>query len=477
MAIVTNSPNPFAEWLERYAPDPVLFAEEVFGFTLQDWQKEALQAYGRGQRHISIRSGHGVGKTTTLAIATWHHGLTRYPQKTVMTAPTSAQLFDALWAEVKSLYAKLPIALQELFIVKADRIELASDPAGSFIAARTARAETPEALQGIHSDNVLLIGDEASAIPEPIFEAAVGSMSGPTAVTFLAGNPTRTSGTFFETHHKLKDRWFTMKVSCEDSTLVSKDFIEDMVHRYGGRDSNQFRIRVLGEFPLADADAVIPYEMVDTAQDREIKVAFDTPVIWGLDLARSGNDRSALAKRQGAKLLERVNFWSEPDLMVTVGRVKREYDNTPASMKPIAIMVDAIGIGAGVADRLRELGLPSRAVNVSESAALNERYANLRAELWFRAREWFESRTVTMPKDDRQQNLVEELTGPSYKFTTSGKYQVEGKADMKRRGVRSPDLADAFCLTFAHNAGVALFGNKATNSWSKPITRGGVGYA
>ena len=480
---MTDRVNPLLEWLSIYGPSSVRFAEEVLGFDLDTWQRTVLEAYDRGERRISIRSGHGVGKTTTLAIIALHHILTKLPQKTVMTAPTSAQLFDALWSEIKTLIGRLPkdetgySFLADLLDVKSDRIELRAAVSESFMAARTSRAETPEALQGVHSENVLLICDEASGIPEPIFEAAAGSMSGHNATTILCGNPVRTSGTFFDTHHKLKDMWFTVKVSCEDSRFVSKDYVEDMERRYGGRDSNPFRVRVLGEFPLADADTVIPFEMVESSQGREIRVARDTPVVWGLDLARTGNDRSALAKRQGAILLEPVEFWREPDLMATVGKVKAMYDQTPFDYKPVAIMVDAIGIGAGVADRLRELGLPSRAINVSESAGLSDKYMNLRAELWFRAREWFESKTCSMPRDDRKENLGEELTAVTYKFTSSGKYKIESKEDMKRRGVRSPDLGDAFVLTFAQNASTALHGSKATATWSKPLKRPGVGYA
>ena len=474
---MTTTTNPFIEWRSRYGPSAELFAEEVLGFTLDDWQRTVIQAYDRGERRISIRSGHGVGKTTCLAILAVHHQLTKLPQKTVMTAPTSAQLFDALWSEIKTVIGRLPAALQDLLVVKSDRIELAAAPSESFMAARTSRAETPEALQGVHSENVLLICDEASGIPEPIFEAAAGSMSGHNATTILCGNPVRTSGTFFDTHHKLKDMWFTVRVSCEDSRFVSPDYVTDMERRYGGRDSNPFRVRVLGEFPLADADTVIPFEFVESATARDIRVSRDTPVVWGLDLARTGNDRSALAKRQGAVLLDQVEFWREPDLMATVGKVKSQYDATPFDFKPVAIMVDAIGIGAGVADRLRELGLPARAINVSENAGLSDKYKNLRAELWFKAREWFESRAVTVPRDDRKESLIEELTAVTYKFTSSGKYQIESKEDMKRRGVRSPDLADAFVLTFAQNASTALHGSKASTTWAKPIRRVNVNYA
>ena len=132
--------------------------------------------------------------------------------------------------------------------------------------------------------------------------------------------------------------------------------------------------------------------------------------------------------------------------MVTTGRIKADYDTTPYDMRPIEILIDAIGLGAGVYDRCKELGLPVRAVNVGEAAAMRENCMRLRDELWFKGREWFQERLGSIPQDDA---LIAELTAPTYTFTSTGKMVVESKADMKKRGMRSPDLADAFLLTFA----------------------------
>jgi phage terminase large subunit len=132
--------------------------------------------------------------------------------------------------------------------------------------------------------------------------------------------------------------------------------------------------------------------------------------------------------------------------MVTAGRIKAEYDATPYDMRPYTILIDAIGLGAGVYDRCKELGLPVRAINVGEAAATRENCMRLRDELWFKGRDWFQERLGSIPQDD---GLIAELTAPTYTFTSTGKMVVESKADMKKRGVRSPDLADAFLLTFA----------------------------
>ena len=155
----------------------------------------------------------------------------------------------------------MPKALQELLEVKSDRIELRPSPTEAFISARTSRAEQPEALQGIHSDHVMLVADEASGVPEAVFEAAAGSMSGHEAVTILLGNPVRGTGYFYETHNRLRDEWFTLHVNCEKSKRVSKEFVREMAIKYG-EESNAYRVRVLGEFPLADDDTMIPFAVV-----------------------------------------------------------------------------------------------------------------------------------------------------------------------------------------------------------------------
>lgn len=210
--------NAFVQWLKRYRDNPVLFAREVLEVEPDVWQAEVMMAVASGERRISIRSGHGVGKSTTVAILCLWYLLTRYPVKIVITAPTSAQLFDALFAEIKRWVNILPPQVQELLNVKSDRVEIKAAPETGFISARTSRAESPEALQGIHADHVLLIADEASGVPEAVFEAAAGSMSGEEASTILLGNPTRSSGFFFDTHNRLKDQWWTRRVSCVDSS-------------------------------------------------------------------------------------------------------------------------------------------------------------------------------------------------------------------------------------------------------------------
>lgn len=452
----------YAFFIEAYKDRPVEFVEKVLGARPLPWQREFLLAIARGQRRISVRAGHGVGKSTACSWALIWFMFTRYPQKSVLTAPTAGQLFDALFSEVKRWINVLPDYLKENIDVFSDRIVLKAAPESSFMSARTSSADRPEALAGVHSEHVLLICDEASAIPEPVFESAAGSMSGHSATTVLIGNPTRNTGLFFKTHHQLRGDWLTMHVSCRDNPLVSEDFIEQIKNTYG-ESSNAYRVRVLGEFALREDDVLIPAELVDGAMDRDIVLDRSEPIYYGVDVARFGDDRTVICKRQGQVVVE-LRHWSGADLMETVGRIvhEAEIDN------PTEIMVDSIGLGSGVADRLRELGYNVRDVNVSESSAMNPQAARLRDELWLNVREWLNQRTCKLPKQD---DLRAELCSPTYTFTSTGKIKVEGKSDMKRRGMRSPDLADALCLTFA--GGAAMVGGRASRWVSgKPLKRG-----
>lgn len=466
---MTEAGVAIAEFAARYDKDWVGLVRNVFKMEPDPFQADILTAVQNGERRISVRSGHGVGKSQSLAWCIVCHALTRFPQATVATAPTSGQLFDVLAAQTKAAFKRLPPALAELFEVKSESIVHRGAPEESFISFRTSRAETPEALAGVHSEgHVLLIADEASGVPDPVFVAASGSMSGHNATTILAGNPVRTSGLFFETHHELARMWRTIHISCIGHPRVSTDFFEDMEARYG-LDTNDWRVRVLGEFPRADADAVIPYELIQLAVNRDVQPLLVRP-IWGVDCARFGSDRSALVVRKGNVTLGKGVTWKGLETMELVGQLKNKWDTTPAQDRPETICVDAIGLGAGVADRLSELGLPARAISVSESPSLGGNFLNLKAELWWQAKQWFQERMCSLNGDTQ---LAAELGWPRYGYTSSGKIKIETKDETRKRQTsgKSPDLADAFILTLAATAVSALYGTAGGNSWKEPLQR------
>lgn len=462
--------NPFVAALRRYrrpSDGALLFVREVFGAAPDLWQEQVLRWLSSGERGITVRSGHGVGKST---VASWGMAWRLFcfqDTKVVVTAPSAGQLFDALFAELKSWIRRMPLAWQELVTVKADRIALTADPDRNFVSARTARAESPEALQGVHAAHVLLVVDEASGVPEAVFEAARGSMSSENATTLLLGNPTRSSGFFYDTHTRNKAFWKTLRVSSTESSRVSPKYAEEVARDYG-EDSNAYRIRVLGEFPKGDDDTVIALHLAEAAVGRDVTPGPEQGRVWGLDCARMGDDQSVLTRMWGRSLETLPESWKKLTTMQLVGRVKQIWDQTPPSVRPVEINVDAIGLGAGVADRLAELGLPARSINVAEAPSLKGQYRNLRTELWFKGREWFESRKGSLPEGSDR--LIADLVSVRYGVQSNGALFVEPKAETKKRLRRSPDFADSFLLCLASDAVTASAGRNSTG-WGKPLRR------
>jgi hypothetical protein len=234
-----------------------------------------------------------------------------------------------------------------------------------------------------------------------------------------------------------------------------------MAKKYGER-SPVYKVRVLGEF-VGAADGVIALELCESARVRDVTPIASAKVVWGVDVARFGDDSSALAKRKGNVQLEPIKEWWGKDTMQLAGLIKADWDATKEKDRPVAINVDVIGIGAGVVDRLKELELPVVGVNVSESEAVNNKadrqFNRLRDELWWKSREWLEAKDCKLCDDDE---LIAELTTPTYTILSNGLIKVEGKPEMKARGVKSPNRADAWNNTFADL-------KLASSDWDKPL--------
>ncbi len=439
----------------RYRSDVVAFVREVIHAEPDEDQEAILRAIAEPGSRVSVKSGHGTGKTATLAWAIlWFlccHGDCKIP----CTAPSSNQLFDNLWAEIGKWRARLngwfAAGLRQL----SDRLEVIGAERTRFAAARTAKKEQPEALQGFHATNLLFVVDEASGVPEEVFTVAEGSLSTPGARMVLISNPTRSDGYFYDSHHKDRARWRCFTLNAERSPRVSREETERKAAKYG-RESNYYRVRVLGEFPLASDDTLIPLEWVTSAVGRDIIIPAGTMRrVAGLDVARFGDDACALAVRRGP-VLTFLDEWRQTDLMATVGRVVRAYRQDHLFD---LVAVDVIGMGSGVVDRLREQSIPVLGVNVAEAPAMQGRFMRLRDQLWWEAREWFQGRGCRIEPglcagnrvtgDNLGDQLTAELTTIRYGIESSGKVKVEGKDEMKKRGLASPNLADAVCLTFA----------------------------
>lgn len=427
--------------LRAHRADPVRFVREALEAEPTEQQAALLRAASKPGAHVAVRSGHGTGKSTSMAwLLLWF--LCTHPDARVpATAPTGHQLEDILWPEVAKWHGKLHPYYRDALEVNADKIALKG--ASSFAVKRTARKENPEALQGFHGRNLLFLIDEASGIPEQIFEVAEGALSTPNARVVMAANPTQTSGYFWRAFHGDRDRWTRLRFSSADSPLVSKEYVETMAKTYG-EESDIFRVRVLGEFPSASVSQLIPADLVDEAMAREPiddSVYRHAPVVLGVDVARYGDDKSVIVRRQG--LVSSI-LWTGRgvDTMALADIVAHHWTGQKAQ----ACFIDEGAMGAGVVDRLRQLGLAPVAVNFGAAASNPAKYRNKRAEMWCLMRDWLKSGGF-LPLDN---DLRDDLVGPEYQFLPSGAIQLERKEDMRRRGVASPDLADALAVTFAY---------------------------
>tara|TARA_R110002095_G_scaffold110116_1_gene96369 strand:+ start:4282 stop:5721 length:1440 start_codon:yes stop_codon:yes gene_type:complete len=456
------------EIIVKCAKSRVYFVKHVLQVDdIEPWQLESLQELDAGTTKLSIRSGHGVGKTAFCSWNALHFLLFRDDVKVIVTSPSFKQMNDGLIPEVQKWLSKVPDWMRANVESISDRIVRKPSTKNNFISFRTARKENPEALAGVHASHVLIIVDEASGVDEVVYETGQGALSTKGAIAILIGNPTKPSGFFYKTQTSLSDLWHVRKVSCLDSGRVDEEYIESQRRTYGDS-SREFAVRVLGEFPESGADAVIPRSFVESCIDRDIYDEKDARV-WGIDPGRGG-DPSGFVSRSDRSILELEELRFD-NLMLIVGWIKSKWDRTPNSQRPTAIYVDSIGLGAGVYDRLEELGLPAIAVNVSESAAMSERYMRLRAELWYLARAWFEAMDKTIPSQlQHLEQFIEELCAVEQKILSSGKVDIESKDQMKRRGIKSPNLADAFILTFSRDGAIGA-GSFKHSKWGDVDTK------
>lgn len=395
---------------------------------------------------ISIRSGHGTGKDCFLSwVYFWL--LTVFPSAIGMvTAPTSHQLDDILWKEFRVWQLRSKF-LTEKFEVQSDKIFL-NEPGAKgtrFVSARTANVrgtedEQAEALAGQHDDFMILAADEASALPKGTFRPIEGAMTGKMNFAIMIGNPTRGTGYFFESHTKRRNEWVCLHWSSEECERIPKQIIDADIERFG-RDSNWYRVRRLGDFPITDETTLIPFDWVMNAVKREVEVSPDSPKLVGIDIGL-GKDDSVMVFRHGNVVGDYLPTNSNPNSMQVTGWLMSELADTDYDMA----FIDSIAAGSVVFERLKELGVKRLfAVDVREASS-DPSIFRLRDELFWKLREAFEQGTISIPDNDE---LIGELTTLKYDTPEStGKIKIESKRDMRTRGLRSPNKADALAMTF-----------------------------
>jgi len=435
--------------LFQWKEDPISFVREVFGAEPTWQQKQFLSLLPR-ERQIAIRSGHGTGKSASLSWAVmWF--LLCFPQsKIVCTAPSRRQLFDVLWAEISLWHKKSRFPeLTSLLQIQSEVIRVGSRKDWFARAVSVSVSQTPEeqaeALAGYHAENIMVVVDEASGVPDPVFKPleTYGTTANPKII--LASNPTRSEGFFWKVFNERSfgEGWLKLHWNSMESPLVSRDWIELMKARYG-EDSAEFLIRVKGEFPPVAEESLIPMEWLRRAVYSEVPPDLEAPAIWGVDVAYLGNDESAIVSRRGAYVdLVKSRFGLTPSELVDW--VIDEVNHYPHEIRAICIDVSG-GMGIGPADMLRHrLSIPVIEVNVGVSSQLEE-FGLLRDELWFAVRNALEFGTLFLPPNEK---LLRQLASVRKVLDRTGRrFRVESKKEMRGRKVPSPDLADALCLTY-----------------------------
>lgn len=423
--------------VERWRVSPYDFVVECIGAVPTDQQRDVLLAMAEPGARVSIRSGHGTGKSCLFAwIALWAL-VCFWDVKVPTTAPTAHQLSDIIWPELEKWRAQMLEPWRSAISVRGDKATMAGTP--GFVAARTGRRESPEALQGFHAEHLIFLIDEASGIPEVVFEVARGALSTEGARILMAANPTRLTGYFYNSHHRNRDLWTRFQFSCLDSPRVSPSYSKEIAEEYG-EDSDMYRVRVLGDFPHASEMQFMPGDVVDAAMGKHLREDMYefAPVVIGVDVAMFGGDRSVVFLRQGlmSKLLFQTRGIKPEDLASRVVAFEDEY-------RADAVIVDATGVGEAVMSSLRLMNRSPIAFYAGGASMLENCY-NRRAEVWYKMRKWLYDGGAIPDSND----LRDDLIGPEYSTNSKGQLQLERKQDMKKRGLASPDLADALAVTF-----------------------------
>ena len=441
----------FSRRLPLYQKDPVLFAREVCSFEPDGWQELVLADLASNPK-VTVRSGHGVGKTSVESIALlWFLSCFRFP-KVIATAPTRQQLNDILWSEIEKWRSRSPL-LRELLTWTKTYIYMNGYEKRWFAVAKT--ASTPENMQGFHEENMMIIVDEASGVEDDIMEAILATLSGSNNKLLMCGNPTRTTGTFYDSHNIDRGMYKCHRVSSLDSHRTNKENIASFIRKYGEH-SNVVKVRVYGEFPTQEDDVFIPLPLVEQAIINEIDESSIDRISVGVDVARYGDDESIIATKVGGKIDIPIIRHGQ-SLMTTVGDIVLQYrkliSDYPQYKGVITVIIDDTGLGGGVTDRLEEVKteeklrrmeiVPVNFGSKPPNDGASEHYNDISTYLWATLKDLMETKSIRLTNDEE---LVAQLSVRKYTITSTGKIMIERKKDMKNRGIKSPDRGDAVAL-------------------------------
>ena len=468
LALIEETEIELARFLKSCYHDPLRFVRGAYPWGMEGplkdhngpdvWQEDFLRGVGEAVTkrafngldpvapvREAVSSGHGIGKSVEVAwLVDWIMSTRPNSQGTV-TANTFPQLQTKTWASIQK-WTKMCVTAH-WFVVGGERMYHRNFSESWFCSAQTCREENSEAFAGQHAaeSTSFYIFDEASAIPDKIYEVAEGGQTDGEPMWFLFGNPTRNSGRFHAAcFGRERDYWNSRCIDSRECRFTNKALISEWLGKYG-EDSDWFRVRVRGLPPRASDAQFIDSERVFEAQKREVGVLPDEPLILGVDLARGGSDDNVLRYRRGldGRSIPAVVVPGEKarDSMFMVTKIAHEIEQR----KPDAVFLDATGgsVGGPIGDRLRQLGFKVIDVQFGGQPP-DARCANMRAYMWQRLKDWLPSGAI-----DKSIGLEMDLCGPGYHADRQDRLVLESKESMKDRGLDSPDDADALALTFA----------------------------
>ena len=426
------------------------------------WQRRTLRSIAehikanRGKVDMdalrrSVSSGRGIGKSALVSWLILWMLTTRIGSSVIVSANSENQLRTVTWGELTkwatmsinshwwepSATKLVPAAwltdLVERDLKKGTRYWAAEGKLWS--------EENPDSYAGVHNhDGMMVIFDEASGIPDGIWSVASGFFTEKILdrYWFAFSNPRRNTGYFFETFHGKRDFWDGEIIDARTVEGTDKAVYDQIIAEYG-EDSIQARVEVYGEFPAAGEDQFISPVVVEDAFKRERWKDMSAPIVIGVDPARGGMDSTVILVRQGRDVISIKRLKGE-DTMSVVGHVIDAIEE----FKPVLTVIDEGGLGYGILDRLTEQRYKVRGVNFGWKAKNPIMWGNKRAEMWGAMRDWL--KTASLPMDRALKN---DLVGPMKKPNSAGTIFLEGKKEMKSRGLASPDAADALAVTFA----------------------------
>lgn len=457
-------PRMHAAELAAVVRDPVRFCRTVLREDLWPVQEDILRALAKPRARVAVKACHSSGKTRVAAdAALWF--LTAFTDGIVITtAPTWHQVTNLLWGEIRGAVArariKYPIPNQsELRLGEKNyALGLSTNEGVRF--------------QGHHSGHVLVILDEAPGVRGDIYEAIEGIRAGGDVRELALGNPTIVSGPFYDAFTTKRELWNPFTISVTDTPNLRGIDLEDLKtwakddprlhdnvrpylttrswtweawHEWGRFGHPLWDARVLGQFPVQAEDALIALSWVERAKLRPVEDG-GGPIIVGIDVAGPGEDETVMIVREaGNVLLEQAWAAADPRGAVVAAL-------TPFRARLKVVNVDSAGIGYNFGLHLRDQGFPVELINVGQSPRDGERYRNHKAEAYWGLRMRFAAGDIAIGSNTLgRERLTTQLTGIRYKLNPRGQVEIETKDDARKRGVKSPDRAEALMLAFAQS--------------------------